>query len=169
MLYKINSKIIISTSRKPSQITRRFAQFLKHYFNATYINRGKTSFTKILNQAKQHENSVLLIITETKGNPSNIDVYDLEDEDNPLISIHLSVSLPQHNNPINTNGDEITFINKVKDYNELFDVFAPVESNEKIKSNCILIEDKKEICARFFDKKGNDTKYKAYLKGYNIY
>ena len=81
MLYKINSSIIISTSRKPSQITRRFAQFLKHYFNATYINRGKTSFTKVMNQAKQHENSILLIITETKGNPSNIDIYTLENDD----------------------------------------------------------------------------------------
>ena len=91
MIFTISSNLIITTSRKPSQITRRFAQFLKHYFNATYINRGKTSFNKIKNQVP--DESKLVIINETKGNPSSINVYDIGiDSENPLYSLYVNVS-----------------------------------------------------------------------------
>lgn len=171
MLFKINSNIVISTSRKPSQITRRFVQFLKHYFNAVYINRGKSSFTKIVNQAKQYDDSLLLIITETKGNPSSINIYDLDkDSENPLKSIYINVSLPKVNDKVNTNSNEIIFINKVRELDELFSDCDVIKSKEKIKSNCIIIRDdeKEFISASFIDKKGEDTKFKVYIKGFKV-
>ena len=171
MLCKINYNLVISTSRKPSQITRRFAQFLKHYFNGIYINRGKSSFSKITNQAKNYENSLLLVVTETKGNPSNINIYDLEkDSENPKKSIYINVSLPQENNKVNTRGDEIIFINKSAALDELFSDCETVISDEKIKENCVIIHDNENelISANFIDKKGADTKFKVYIKGFKL-
>ena len=171
MLFKINSKLVISTSRKPSQITRRFAQFLKHYFNGVYINRGKSSFSKVINQAKNYENSLLMIITETKGNPSSINIYDLEkDSQNPKTSIYINVSLPQENNKVNTVSEEIIFINKSATLEELFSDCEIIKSNEKIKENCIIIQDNENelISAKFIDKKGADTKFKVYIKGFKL-
>lgn len=170
MLFKINSKLVISTSRKPSQITRRFAQFLKHYFNGLYINRGKSSFNKVINQAKQEENSLLLIITETKGNPSSINIYNLEkNSENPIKSIYINVSLPQNNNKVNTTSNEIVFINKSREIDELFSNCEIIKSDEKIHENCVIIRDTEElISANFIDKKGNDTKFKVYIKGFKI-
>lgn len=171
MLFKINSKLVISTSRKPSQITRRFAQFLKHYFNGVYINRGKASFSKVINQAKQYENSLLFIITETKGNPSSINIYNLEkDDENPQSSIYINVSLPQENNKINTLSDNIIIINKSSDLDELFSECEVIKSAEKIKENCVIIRDneKEFISASFIDKKGEDTKFKVYIKGFKL-
>ncbi|MBE6485311.1 MAG: hypothetical protein E7Z85_00520 [Methanosphaera stadtmanae] len=169
MLFKINSKLVISTSRKPSQITRRFAQFLKHYFNGIYINRGKSSFSKVVNQSKQYENSTLIIITETKGNPSSVNIYDLEkDSENPKSSIYINVSLPQENNKINTNSDDIIIINKSADLEELFSECEIIKPNEKIRENCIIIRDdeKEFISASFIDKNCEDTKFKVYIKGF---
>lgn len=171
MLFKINSKLVISTSRKPSQITRRFAQFLKHYFNGIYINRGKSSFSKVVNQAKQYENTILLIITETKGNPSSINIYNLEkDSENPQSSIYVNVSLPQENKKINTNSEEIIIINKSSDFEEFFSKCEVIKSNEKIKENCIIIHDDEKdfISASFIDKKGENTKFKLYIKGFKL-
>lgn len=171
MLFKINSKLVISTSRKPSQITRRFAQFLKHYFDAVYINRGKSSFTKIINQAKQYENSLLVIITETKGNPSSINIYDVEqDIENPMGSLYINVSLPQENSKINTNPKEICVISKVKDFDEFFQYSEAVTVDEKIRKNCIIVRDDEKdfISASFIDKKGENTKFKVYIKGFRI-
>lgn len=171
MLFKINSKLVISTSRKPSQITRRFAQFLKHYFNAIYINRGKSSFNKVVNQSKQYENSLLLIITETKGNPSSINIYNLEEDmENPVKSIYINVSLPQENNKINTNSNDIVFINKVKEFDEFFNSCETIHPDEKIKENCVIIRDdeKEFVSASFIDKNGEDTKFKVYVKGFKV-
>lgn len=171
MLFKINSKLVISTSRKPSQITRRFAQFLKHYFDAVYINRGKSSFTKIINQARQYENSLLVIITETKGNPSSINIYDVEqDIENPMGSLYINVSLPQENSKINTNSNEICVINKVKDFDEFFQYSEAITVDEKIRKNCIIVRDdeKEFISASFIDKNGENTKFKVYIKGFRI-
>ncbi|HIH35059.1 MAG TPA: hypothetical protein HA277_05135 [Methanosphaera sp.] len=167
MLFKINSNLVISTSRKPSQITRRFAQFLKHYFNGIYINRGKSSFSKVVNQAKQYDDALLIIITETKGNPSSLNVYNLEkDSEKPVSSLYLTVSLPQENNKVNTN-DEIIIINKSSEFEEFLSECEVIKSDEKIKENCIVVQDdEKVICASFFDKKGEDTKFKIYIKGF---
>lgn len=172
MLYKVDSKLVISTSRKPTQITRRFAQFLKHYFDAVYINRGKSSFSKIVNQARNYDNSLLLVITETKGNPSSINVYDLdEDVMNPRSSVYINISLPQENNRVNTNSSDIVFVNKAGGLDDLFKYHEGFKSYERIKSNCIVIEDFEDelFIARFIDNKGLDTKFKVYIKGFKLY
>ena len=171
MIYAIESDLIITTSRKPSQITRRFAQFIKHYFNAQYINRGKMSFRKIINMARQEDNSILLILTETKGNPSSIDVYDVNvDDENPIMNLYFNISLPSHNKRINVDNGEVLFVNKSKSMDELFDNFTKIIVDEYVDRNCILIRDDEENLANvtFIDKNGEDCKYKIYLKGLNL-
>lgn len=171
MIYTIKSDLIITTSRKPSQITRRFAQFIKHYFDATYINRGKMSFRKITHTAKQADNSMLLILTETKGNPSSIDIYDIKkDDENPIANLYFNISIPSQNNRINVNPSEIFIINKSNSLNELFERFTKINTTEHIDKNCIIIKDDEENLANitFIDKNGDDCKYKIYLKGFDL-
>lgn len=173
MILRIDSNLTITTSRKPSQITRRFAQFLKHYFDAVYINRGKSNFNKIINQLRMNNKTKLLVITETKGNPSSVNLYDIEmDVKKPQVSIFLNVSLPHNNKKINVDSENIVFINKAKTLNEINNLFIPYETREKIKTNCIISRDydDENIIAiiTFFDKKGIDTKYKLYIKEYKI-
>ena len=171
MIYTIKSDLIITTSRKPSQITRRFAQFIKHYFNATYINRGKMSFRKIINMAKQDENSLLLILTETKGNPSNIDIYDVKkDDENPVANLYFNISIPAQNNRINVDSSEIFVINKSNSLDELFESMTKINTTEHIDRNCIIIRDDEENLANitFIDKNREECKYKVYLKGFNL-
>ena len=170
MILKLNSNLIITTSRKPSQNTRRFAQFLKHYFNCPYLNRGKQSFNKMINLSKEYNDSLLLVITETKGNPSNIDVYDTDkDSENPLYKLYINVSLPKENKRINVNNEEILFINKTNQLKSLNELFTEIKVNERIKNNCIVIldDDKNDNLAKivFMDKNGENTNYSIYLKG----
>ena len=171
MIYALKSNLIITTSRKPSQITRRFAQFMKHYFNATYINRGKMSFRKVINTAKTEENNLLLVLTETKGNPSSIDIYDVKKNDeNPIGNLYFNVSLPSQNSRINVNSDEIFFINKSKSMDEFFSIFTQIDTKEHIDKNCIIIRDDEDNLANmtFIDKNKKDCKYKVYIKGFNV-
>ncbi len=173
MLFKIDSNILITTSRKPSQITRRFAQFLKHFLQSTYINRGKTSFNKLINMTNNEGYNKLVIITETKGNPSAITVYDTAvSQKNPIYSIYINVSLPKGNSTIKTN-DEIVVNNKASafsEFNSLFEAFKPVE---KVKSNCIVITDEYDnsnsiALASFIDQNEEKLRYKIYITGFDI-
>lgn len=169
MLYKLSSDFNITTSRKPSQITRRFAQFLKHYFNTTYTNRGKTSFTKVINETRNNGKSILLVINETKGNPSSINIYNLEKSvEEAWINIYINISLPQENNTINTDSGSIILINKSRKLDELCDNFSQIKTSEKIRENCIIITDEENIRAEFIDKKGNNTKFKVFIKGFKV-
>jgi U3 small nucleolar ribonucleoprotein protein IMP4 len=171
MLYTIESKLIITTSRKPSQITRRFAQFIKHYFGASYINRGKMSFSKVIFKAKEEENTLLLILNETKGNPSSIDVYNVSvDDENPFLNLNFTISLPSSNNRINTDINNIFFINKNNKLDDLFDLFVSVDVDEHIDNNCVVVKSSEDNLADiiFIDRNANDTRYKIFLKGFNI-
>ncbi len=172
MLFKIDSNILITTSRKPSQITRRFAQFLKHFLQSTYVNRGKTSFNKLINQTINEGFNGLLVITETKGNPSAINIYNTDiSKKDPIYTIYINVSLPKENKTINTN-DTIVVNNKSKALSELNDIFEVYKPLEKINENCIVISDNTEnnniALASFIDQNKNKLRYKVYITGFNI-
>ena len=169
MLYKLNAPLFITTSRKPSQMTRTFSQFLNHFLNATYFNRGKSSFTKVVNQTRQHDTSFLVIVNQTKGNPSSINVYDIEKStDESLFSIYVNVSLPKESNKINTVKEDLVLINKCESSEELCELLEPVDTHDKIRENCIVLSDNENMNARFFDKNAEDTGFKVYIKGFKI-
>ncbi len=170
-----NEKLMITTSRKPSQITRRFSQFLKHYFNAIYINRGKLSVNKVMINAIKEDATKLLIIHETKGNPSKIDVYSVSNDLNQelITSVYISVSLPTNKNKISVNSNEIKIVPLTKKLNNILKLFSFKRANHKDeKINCIIIkeddDDNNIASINFIDKLGKDTKYRIYVKGFDI-
>ncbi len=68
----------LTTSRKPSPVTRRLARALAHFFNMYYENRGKSSLDEVQNSAKSRDFKYLMILSEFHGNPSQIVLYDVE-------------------------------------------------------------------------------------------
>lgn len=173
MIFQIDTSMIITTSRKPSQITRRLAQFLKHYFNIPYINRGKTSFNKIVNQTKAEDIKNLVIITETKGNPSSINIYDLEkSSETPFLSFYINTSIPSNKRTINVDSNDIYIINKAKSLSDINMLFREIKPDMKITRNCIICRDTEHENAMaeitFIDKNGKNTDYKIYVNGYKI-
>ncbi len=67
----------ITTSRKPSQLTRSLARGLFKFLNAKkYYNRGKSSLEDIFNDMAEKELDYLLIISEYHGNPSRLTLFD---------------------------------------------------------------------------------------------
>ncbi len=70
--------IAITTSRKPSRRTRRFCRELEAVLPLSiYINRGKASLRLFADRARADGYYRVLIVGETKGNPSIIRVLDL--------------------------------------------------------------------------------------------
>lgn len=63
--------ILLTTSRKPSKRTRRFARELSYVLPyALYIPRGKSSIEDLIRRAEERGFHRIIIIGETKGNPS---------------------------------------------------------------------------------------------------
>ncbi|MDD1775398.1 MAG: ribosomal biogenesis protein, partial [Methanobacterium sp.] len=84
--------MLITTSRKPSPRTRSFARNLERIFNSKYVNRGKMSMRDVFIKSRElgYRNSI--VISEIKGNPSRIEVFDLEGD--PVLSVDITVSNP---------------------------------------------------------------------------
>jgi len=60
----------ITTSRKPSQKTRRLAKFLSKVFLSIYENRGKKSISEVVARADSLGEKRVMIVKEHHGNPS---------------------------------------------------------------------------------------------------
>jgi len=63
--------MIVTTSRKPSQRTRSFCKRFARYIGAEYITRGKLSMKEIFGM-----DSRIIYVTEFKGNPGRITIFD---------------------------------------------------------------------------------------------
>jgi len=64
--------VYITTSRKPSQITRRLTRFLAIALGGMKENRGKRSVQEIIERAQAKGHYRCLLIYEHKGNPSKL-------------------------------------------------------------------------------------------------
>ncbi len=70
--------ILITTSRKPGRRTRSFAKDLQKALpQSKYVNRGKGNIYSIAERAEREGYTRILIVGETKGNPSIIRVVQL--------------------------------------------------------------------------------------------
>ena len=72
--------MLITTSRKPSPRTRTFTRSLERVLNSKYINRGKMSMRDVLLKSSVLNYSTIAVISEMKGNPSRIEIYNLKGE-----------------------------------------------------------------------------------------
>ena len=72
--------MLISTSRKPSQKTRKFCKNLAHATGSTSVNRGKSNMRELLLKALELDEHNLAIVNEIKGNPSRVTFYSNKGE-----------------------------------------------------------------------------------------
>jgi U3 small nucleolar ribonucleoprotein protein IMP4 len=84
--------MLITTSRKPSQRTRSFGRNLERVLNSKYVNRGKMSIRDVMIKSVQLEFNNTVIISETKGNPSRIDLYDTDGKKTLSLDVTVSIS-----------------------------------------------------------------------------
>ncbi len=78
--------ILIVSSRKPSRRTRSFCKDLRASIpRAIYITRGKRSLDEFFKEMDEKDR--LIHVSEIKGNPSRLVIYDKEK--NPLLAIFI--------------------------------------------------------------------------------
>ena len=79
-------KVVITTSRKPSQRTRSFVNDLSRVLAGKSLTRGKTPLRKILDRYPK-----IIKIDEYKGNPGKLKLYNMNEK--KLILLFISVKL----------------------------------------------------------------------------
>lgn len=83
--------ILITTSRKPGRRTRSFCKDLQRALPfSKYVNRGKGSIWNIVELAFRQGYFRVLIVGETKGNPSLIRSIEVFDEPRWGLQIYIS-------------------------------------------------------------------------------
>jgi U3 small nucleolar ribonucleoprotein protein IMP4 len=81
--------MLLTSSRKPSFKTKILCKKLALFFDAPYMNRGKTSFSEVLEQAA---GNVLLVVGDYHGNPGSLSFYDVNS--NSFLSVYFSETIP---------------------------------------------------------------------------
>lgn len=177
--------MLITTSRKPSQRTRSFGRNLERVLNSKYVNRGKMSIRDVMIKSVQLEFNNTVIISETKGNPSRIDLYDADG--NITISLDVTVSISPLKGRIEKDQLRIRCEGDLKD--EILSMIdIPVENQEigqgkdqkkgsddlnKVKPDSNLLWIKKgdkrsKFVLEFYDSQGLSTDNRIYVHHYRI-
>lgn len=68
--------MLVTTSRKPGQLTRAVARALAKAFGAEYLNRGKAGMDSVLGHAETLGISHVLFVWEKNGNPARLVAFD---------------------------------------------------------------------------------------------
>ncbi|MBI5228755.1 hypothetical protein HY991_01495 [Candidatus Micrarchaeota archaeon] len=68
--------LYITTSRKPSQLTRRFVKWLEFLLEGEAENRGKRNIEEIAERARGKGFARILFVYEKKGNPERLCFYE---------------------------------------------------------------------------------------------
>ncbi|RMD65771.1 hypothetical protein D6833_02410, partial [Candidatus Parcubacteria bacterium] len=71
----------ITTSRKPSPITRRLARTLANIFGLFYESRGKRNFDSVRRRALKHGCGRVAFLYESHGNPHELLVIELKGDE----------------------------------------------------------------------------------------
>ena len=153
--------MLISTSRKPSQKTRKFCKNLAHATGSTSVNRGKMNMRELLLKTLEVEEYNLAVVNENKGNPSRISFYSNNGE--LLLSLLIGVTLD--NERMNIAPSRLKIASEVDRLNVLSDIldFDLVESAQ---DNYILISESDDSLARiqFINKFGDKIKFQINVK-----
>ena len=158
--------MLITTSRKPSSRTRSFCQDMSHDLNAKYVNRGKMSFRDVLVKATSSGFQKIAIVSQIKGNPSKIEIYDEKGE--LLLFLKITVSLLDLKGKINSDALSIRCeIEELKD--PLTDILKiPEENSDK---NLIWVkagEGENKAILEFYDKEGSIRDPRIYVKNWRF-
>jgi U3 small nucleolar ribonucleoprotein protein IMP4 len=153
--------MLISTSRKPSQKTRKFCKNLAHATGSTSVNRGKMNMRELLLKALELEEFNLAVVNEIKGNPSKITFYSNKGEVLLVILIGASLEFDK----LNIAPSKLKIVSNVKRLDVLGEILD-IELVDKAEDNYILIDSDDDLIARinFINKFGDRTDLQINVK-----
>ena len=153
--------MLISTSRKPSQKTRKFCKTLARSTDSTSVNRGKMNMRELLLKALELDEFNLAIVNEIKGNPSKITFYS--NKGDVLLIILISASM--ENETLNIVPSQLKIVSEVERLNVLSEIMD-IDLVDKAEDNCILISESDDLIAKinFLNKFGEKNKFQINVK-----
>ena len=153
--------MLISTSRKPSQKTRKFCKNLARATGSSSVNRGKMNMRELLLKALELDEYNLAIVNEIKGNPSRISFYSNKGE--ILLTILIGVTLD--NEKLNIAPSKLKIVSEVDKLNVLSEIFD-LDLVDKADDNYILISKSEDSEARihFINKFGDKLHFQINVK-----
>ncbi len=153
--------MLISTSRKPSQKTRKFCKNLAHSTGSTSVNRGKMNMRELLLKALELDEFNLAVVNELKGNPSKITFYSNKGEVLLVILIGASLEFDK----LNIAPSKLKIVSQVKKLDVLSEILD-IELADKAEDNYILISSDDDLIAKinFINKFGDKTNFQINVK-----
>ena len=158
--------MLISTSRKPSQKTRKFCKNLARATGSTSVNRGKMNMRELLLKALELDEFNLAVVNEIKGNPSKLTFYDLEENE----KLALLVSVNTTNERLHISPKDLKIRSSVRELDVLAEVLGIEVTTEPQDSNYIRIsyadyDDEKNFAIIYFvNKKGEQIDFQINVK-----
>lgn len=154
--------MLISTSRKPSQKTRKFCKTLARTTDSTSVNRGKMNMRELLLKALELDEINLAVVNEIKGNPSKITFYSNKGE--VLLVLLISVSM-ENNEKLNIAPSQLKIVSSFDKLNILSDILD-MELVDMAEDNFIIISQDKDLVAKinFVNKFGEKLKFQINVK-----
>ncbi|AMD17268.1 ribonucleotide-diphosphate reductase subunit beta [Methanobrevibacter sp. YE315] len=153
--------MLISTSRKPSQKTRKFCKNLAHATGSTSVNRGKMNMRELLLKALEVDEFNLAIVNEIKGNPSRISFYSNKGE--LLLTVLIGAS--DASEKMNIAPSQLKIVSEVDELNVLKDILD-MDLVDKAEDNYILISKSDDLAAKinFVNKFGDKIDFQIKVK-----
>ncbi|WP_407392350.1 Brix domain-containing protein [Methanobrevibacter sp.] len=153
--------MLISTSRKPSQKTRKFCKNLAHATGSNSVNRGKMNMRELLLKALEVDEFNLAIVNEIKGNPSRISFYSNKGE--LLLSILIGAS--EESEKMNIAPSQLKIVSEVSELDVLHKILD-MDLVYKAEENYILISKSDDSVAKinFINKFGEKINFQINVK-----
>ena len=154
--------MLISTSRKPSQKTRKFCKNFAILTDSTSVNRGKMNQRELLLKALSEEEKNVAVVNEIKGNPSRITFFSNKGDE--LLGILISVNISGEK--LNIQPSQLKIVSQVEELNCLAEIMN-LELVEKAESNYIHISnDDNDLVAKinFINKFGDKLDFHINVK-----
>lgn len=153
--------MLISTSRKPSQKTRKFCKDLAHATGSTSVNRGKMNMRELLLKVLDVDEYNLAIVNEIKGNPSRISFFDNCGD----LLLTLIIGASEHKEKMNIAPSELKIVSQVEELNVLSDILD-MELVDSAEKNYLLISKSEDSIAKinFINKFGDVNNFKINVK-----
>ena len=153
--------MLISTSRKPSQKTRKFCKNLAHATGFHSVNRGKMNMRELLLKALELDEVNLAVVNEIKGNPSKITFYSNKGE----ILLVILVGVTIDNEKMNMAPSQLKIVSEVEKLNVLSDILN-LDLVERAEDNYILVSKSDDSIARinFVNKFGDKLDFQINVK-----
>ena len=154
--------MLISTSRKPSQKTRKFCKTLARTTDSTSVNRGKMNMRELLLKALELDEINVAVVNEIKGNPSKITFYSNKGE--VLLVLLISVSM-DNNEKLNIAPSQLKIVSGFDKLNVLSDILD-IELVDIAEDNFIVISQDQDLVAKinFVNKFGEKLKFQINVK-----